>query len=95
KIDLVENWFCVKIPIFLNFSVFPGAFENYWKIQKMTSPMHQLHSFCYRKPPPKFEIEALFRHVLLYTDTQKKTHNDTTLLNQYIHRYAQNQIIKL
>ncbi|KAF0747128.1 Uncharacterized protein FWK35_00019579 [Aphis craccivora] len=28
KIDLVENWFCVKIPVFL---VFLDAFENYWK----------------------------------------------------------------
>ncbi|KAF0690805.1 hypothetical protein FWK35_00025707 [Aphis craccivora] len=25
----------------------------------MTS-IHQQASFCYRKPPPKFEIEALF-----------------------------------
>ncbi|KAF0749812.1 Uncharacterized protein FWK35_00039155, partial [Aphis craccivora] len=52
-IDLVENWFCVKIPVFPNFFlVFPGAFENYWEFQKMTSSMHQLDSFCYRKPPP-------------------------------------------
>ncbi|KAF0714356.1 hypothetical protein FWK35_00038446, partial [Aphis craccivora] len=36
----------------LNFLVFPGAFENYWEIQKLTSPMHRLDSFCYRKPPP-------------------------------------------
>ncbi|KAF0756906.1 hypothetical protein FWK35_00027865 [Aphis craccivora] len=34
--------------------------------------MHQLDSFFYRKPPPKFEIEALFRYVLVYTDTKKK-----------------------
>ncbi|KAF0767663.1 Uncharacterized protein FWK35_00002504 [Aphis craccivora] len=77
KIDFVENWFCVKFPFFLNFFfflVFPGAFENYWKIQKMISPMHQLDLFSYRKPPPKFEIEALFRHVLVYTDTKKKIH---------------------
>ncbi|KAF0754917.1 hypothetical protein FWK35_00024486 [Aphis craccivora] len=40
----------------------------------MTFPIHQLHSFCYRKSPPKFEIESLFRHFLVYTDT-KKTHN--------------------
>ncbi|KAF0764618.1 Uncharacterized protein FWK35_00015406 [Aphis craccivora] len=53
KIDVVENWFCVKIPVFPKFFwVFPGAFENYWEIQKMTSLMHQLDSLCYRKPPP-------------------------------------------
>ncbi|KAF0766039.1 Uncharacterized protein FWK35_00026707, partial [Aphis craccivora] len=65
KIDLVENWFCVKIPFFLNFFffVFPGAFENYWEIQK----------FCYRIPP-KFEFKALFQHVT-QTQTQKKKHN--------------------
>ncbi|KAF0760398.1 Uncharacterized protein FWK35_00039242, partial [Aphis craccivora] len=67
-----------KFPFILNFFlVFPGAFENYWEIQKITYPNHQLDSFCYRKPPPKFEIEALFRHVLVYTDTKKNTH--TTL----------------
>ncbi|KAF0771810.1 hypothetical protein FWK35_00016460 [Aphis craccivora] len=39
----------------------------------MTSSMHQLDSFYYRKPPPKFDIEALFRHVLVYTDKKKNT----------------------
>ncbi|KAF0766597.1 serine/threonine-protein kinase BRSK2 isoform X1, partial [Aphis craccivora] len=43
----------------------------------MTCPIHQLDSFCYRKPSPKFEFEALFRLVILYTDTkkEKKKHN--------------------
>jgi len=32
KIDFLKNRFCVKIPIFLNFSyVFHGDFENYWE----------------------------------------------------------------
>ena len=35
--------------------------------------MHQGYSLCHRKPPPKFEIEALFRLVMLYRHT-KKTH---------------------
>ncbi|KAF0768158.1 Uncharacterized protein FWK35_00005758 [Aphis craccivora] len=43
-------------PFFLNlFLVFSGAFENYWKFQKMTSSMHQLDSFFHRKPPPYYE----------------------------------------
>ncbi|KAE9531313.1 hypothetical protein AGLY_010519 [Aphis glycines] len=34
--------------------------------------MHQGYSLFHRKPPPKFEIEALFRLVMLYTDKKKK-----------------------
>ncbi|KAE9521768.1 hypothetical protein AGLY_017819 [Aphis glycines] len=34
--------------------------------------MHQVYSLFHRKLPPKFEIEALFRLVMLYTDTKKK-----------------------
>ncbi|KAF0759943.1 hypothetical protein FWK35_00006296 [Aphis craccivora] len=36
KIDMVENWFCIKIPVFplFFFLVFPCAFENYWEFQK-------------------------------------------------------------
>ncbi|KAF0757557.1 Uncharacterized protein FWK35_00027976 [Aphis craccivora] len=69
----LKTGFAWKLPFFLNFFLnFPRAFENYWKFQKMTSSMHQIDSFCYRKPPPKFENEALFQHVLVYTDTQKK-----------------------
>ncbi|KAE9525550.1 hypothetical protein AGLY_014077 [Aphis glycines] len=34
--------------------------------------MHQGYSLLHQKPPPKFEIEAFFRLVMLYTDTQKK-----------------------
>ncbi|KAF0757785.1 Uncharacterized protein FWK35_00021604, partial [Aphis craccivora] len=57
-----QNFLVIQsFPFFLNFFlVFPGAFENYWEIQKMTSPMHQLDSFCYRKPPPQFEIEGYY-----------------------------------
>ncbi|KAE9536992.1 hypothetical protein AGLY_006799 [Aphis glycines] len=32
--------------------------------------MYQGYSLFYRKPPPKFEIKALFRLVMLYTDTK-------------------------
>ncbi|KAF0719641.1 hypothetical protein FWK35_00023764 [Aphis craccivora] len=37
--------------------------------------MHQLDSFCYWKPSLKFEIEALFRHFLVYTHKKKNTQN--------------------
>jgi len=37
--------------------------------------MHQEYSLSHRKSTPKFEIGALFRQVMLYTDTQKKTHH--------------------
>jgi len=33
----------------------------------LTSIMHQGYSLCQRKPPLKFEIEALFRKIMLYT----------------------------
>ncbi|KAF0759210.1 Integrase catalytic domain-containing protein, partial [Aphis craccivora] len=40
------------------------------------------NSFFNRKPPPKFEIEALFRHVLVYTDThvRKRTFSESISL---------------
>ncbi|KAF0769490.1 Uncharacterized protein FWK35_00004778 [Aphis craccivora] len=60
-----KTGFAIKFPFFRHFVlVFPGTFENYWKIKKMNSPMYQLDSITNRKPPPKFEIRALFRHVL-------------------------------
>ncbi|KAE9524071.1 hypothetical protein AGLY_015552 [Aphis glycines] len=73
KIDSVKNWFCVKIPVFpsfffLFFSIFLKAVG---KCLLFTSIMHQGYSLFHRKPPPKFEIEALFRLVMLYTDTKK------------------------
>ena len=37
------------------------------------------YPLCHQKPPPKFEIEALFRLVKLYTDTKKKTHHFKTI----------------
>ncbi|KAE9522508.1 hypothetical protein AGLY_017101 [Aphis glycines] len=37
--------------------------------------MHQGYLLFHRKPPPKFEIEALFRLVMLYTDTKTKNKN--------------------
>ena len=36
--------------------------------------MHQGYSLCHRKPPPKFEIEALFRQVILYIHRRTKKH---------------------
>ncbi|KAF0771078.1 Uncharacterized protein FWK35_00011563 [Aphis craccivora] len=57
KIDLVENWFCVKIPVFP--SLFFLFFSIFWKtIGKyllLTSIMHQGYSLCHRKPPPNFD----------------------------------------
>ncbi|KAE9528781.1 hypothetical protein AGLY_012356 [Aphis glycines] len=41
----------------------------------LTFIMYQGYSLFHRKPPTKFEIEALFRLVMLYTDTQKNTHH--------------------
>ncbi|KAF0751571.1 Uncharacterized protein FWK35_00022784, partial [Aphis craccivora] len=74
KLIWSKTGFALKFPFFFNlFLVFPGVFKNYWEIQKMTSPMHQLDSFCYQKPPPKFEIEASFQHVLVYTKKKNTT----------------------
>ncbi|KAE9545419.1 hypothetical protein AGLY_000962 [Aphis glycines] len=74
KFDFDENWFCVKIPVFpsfffLFFSIF---LKTVGKCLLFTSIMHQGYSLFHRKPPPKFEIEALFRLVMLYTDKKKK-----------------------
>ncbi|KAE9521776.1 hypothetical protein AGLY_017827 [Aphis glycines] len=43
--------------------------------------MHQVYSLFHRKLPPKFEIEALFRLVMLYTDTKKK--HTSFVINSY------------
>ncbi|KAE9533909.1 hypothetical protein AGLY_008988 [Aphis glycines] len=67
KIDLVENWFCVNIPIFLSLLFFSIFLKTVRKYLLLTSMMHQGYSLCYRKSSPKFEIEALFR--LIYTET--------------------------
>ncbi|KAF0738979.1 hypothetical protein FWK35_00029553 [Aphis craccivora] len=40
------------------------------------------------KPPPKFEIESLFRLVMLYTHTHTNTHH--CKINRYIHHSVQN-----
>ncbi|KAE9526937.1 hypothetical protein AGLY_013585 [Aphis glycines] len=61
KIDLFENWFCVKIPVlpslFLFFSIF---LKTVGKCLLLTCIMHQGYSLFHRKPPLKLEIEALF-----------------------------------
>ncbi|KAF0760190.1 Uncharacterized protein FWK35_00015013, partial [Aphis craccivora] len=52
------------------FWFFPALLKT---IRKFKNDLpNALDSFFYRKPSPKFEIEALFRHVLMYTDTKKK-----------------------
>ncbi|KAE9532935.1 hypothetical protein AGLY_009363, partial [Aphis glycines] len=53
--------------------------ENWFR----TSIMHQGYLLFHRKPPPKFEIEALFRQVMLYTDAKtnkQKKHTSLLLL---------------
>ncbi|KAE9533243.1 hypothetical protein AGLY_009284 [Aphis glycines] len=76
KIDSVENWFCVKIAVFPSFFflLFSIFLKTVGKCLLFTSIMHQGYSLFHRKPPPKFEIEALFRLVMLYTDTKTKKH---------------------
>ncbi|KAE9524623.1 hypothetical protein AGLY_014673, partial [Aphis glycines] len=69
KLVLRKN-FRFSVIFFLFFSIF---LKTVGKCLLSTSSMHQGNSLCHRKPPPKFEIEALFRLVMLYTDT-KKTH---------------------
>ncbi|KAE9528232.1 hypothetical protein AGLY_012654 [Aphis glycines] len=49
--------------------------------------IHQEYSICNRKvPPPKFEIEILFRQVMLYTDTKKTE----TKFDFYVSKYSKN-----
>ncbi|KAE9541109.1 hypothetical protein AGLY_004354 [Aphis glycines] len=74
KIDSIENWLCVKIPVFpLFFFLFFSIFlKTVGKCLLFISIMHQEYSLFHWKPPPKFEIEALFRLVMLYTDTKTK-----------------------
>ncbi|KAE9525429.1 hypothetical protein AGLY_014229 [Aphis glycines] len=78
KIDLVENWFCVKIPVFpsLFFLFFSRFLKTVGKCLLLTCIMHQGYSLFHRKSPLMLEIEELFRLVMLYTDTKtKKTKN--------------------
>jgi len=43
----------------------------------MTSKKHLEYSLCHRKPPLKFEIESLFRQVMVYSDTKQKINTHT------------------
>ncbi|KAE9534818.1 hypothetical protein AGLY_008110 [Aphis glycines] len=52
---------------FLFFSIF---LKTVGKCLLFTRIMHQGYSFCHQKPPPKFEIEALFLQVM-FGDAQK------------------------
>ncbi|KAF0760664.1 hypothetical protein FWK35_00014997 [Aphis craccivora] len=61
----------------------------------MTSPMHQLDSITNRKPPPKFEIRALFRHVLVYTHIKKKTHNIVKSIHSSLRSESKNEFLFL
>ncbi|KAE9521320.1 hypothetical protein AGLY_018278 [Aphis glycines] len=49
--------------------------------------MHHGYSLFHRKPRPKFEIEALFRLVMLYTDTKKYTPHCMIKAKKYSSRY--------
>ncbi|KAE9525470.1 hypothetical protein AGLY_014270, partial [Aphis glycines] len=51
--------------------------QNYEYLQTIFSIMHQAYLLCHRKPFSTFEIEALFRQVMLhtvYTHNKTKTH---------------------
>ncbi|KAE9530857.1 hypothetical protein AGLY_011319 [Aphis glycines] len=80
KIDLVENS-RFSITFFLFFSIF---LKIVGKCLLLTSIMHQEYSLCHRKPPLKFEIEALFRLVMLYTDTKTKKNTHYCKINTFI-----------
>jgi len=76
KIDFVKNRFCVKIkklPVFLNFFVFPGTLENYREFQppEFTNYIHfPVKQVLYHT------VEKLKRVLLLQnmmTDTKKHT----------------------
>ena len=58
-----------SVIFFLFFSIF---LKTVGKCLLLTSITHQGYSLLHWKPPPKFEIEALFRLNMLYTDTKKK-----------------------
>ncbi|KAE9521322.1 hypothetical protein AGLY_018280 [Aphis glycines] len=83
----VENWFCLKIPVFppLFFLFFSNFLKTVGKCLLLTCIMHQGYSLFHRKPTPKFEIEALYRLVMLYTDTKKNT--------SFIFKNSKNQIL--
>ncbi|KAE9537497.1 hypothetical protein AGLY_006520 [Aphis glycines] len=76
-IDLVENEFCVEIPVFSSFFFFwffSIFLKTVGKCLLLTFIIHQGYSLCQWKSPLKFEIEALFRLVMLYTVTKTKKH---------------------
>ncbi|KAE9541191.1 hypothetical protein AGLY_004436 [Aphis glycines] len=75
KIDSVENWFCIKIPVFPS-----HILKTVGKCLILTCIMHQGYSFFHRKPSPKFEIEALFRLVKLSQTQKKNKHTSLFLL---------------
>ncbi|KAF0716879.1 Uncharacterized protein FWK35_00027209, partial [Aphis craccivora] len=55
--------------------VFPGAFENYLEFQK--NDLHNASTRFTFEPEKllKMKIEALFRHVFVYTDIIKSIHS--------------------
>ncbi|KAE9531210.1 hypothetical protein AGLY_010416 [Aphis glycines] len=87
KIDLIKNWFCVKIPVFP--SLFFWFFAIFLKIVKkcllLICIMHQGYSLCHRKPPPKLEIETLFRQVMLYRH-KKHTPTSFNIITKTLHQ---------
>ncbi|KAE9542715.1 hypothetical protein AGLY_002626 [Aphis glycines] len=81
KLDLRKkfSFFCHFFFVFLDF------YENCWKFLLFTYIMHQGYSISHRKPSPKFDIEALFRLVTLYTDIKTiKTNTHYCKINTFI-----------
>ncbi|KAE9525447.1 hypothetical protein AGLY_014247 [Aphis glycines] len=63
--------------LFLFFSI---ILKTIGKYLLLTSIMHQEYSLCHRKSPLKFEIEALFRQVMLYRH-KKNQHTSLYRIN--------------
>ncbi|KAF0762879.1 Uncharacterized protein FWK35_00011695, partial [Aphis craccivora] len=62
KIDLVENWFCVKISVlpaffFLFLSI---VLKTVQKFLLLTSIIHQGYSLYHRKPPQSLKLKHYF-----------------------------------
>ncbi|KAE9529707.1 hypothetical protein AGLY_011803, partial [Aphis glycines] len=79
KINFVENWFCVKMSIFLHFFVVSSIFmKTTGNVLLFFSIMHQGYSLCHRKPPLKIEIvkDIVYNTNLLLTVMTVQDFND-------------------
>ncbi|KAE9521400.1 hypothetical protein AGLY_018222 [Aphis glycines] len=61
-----------KIPLTLTFVFELQPYKKIDSVENWFCVKIPNNSLFHRKPPPKFEIKALFRLVMLYTDTKKK-----------------------